>query len=187
MIGLEVPPHLEVLIRKEAIRRVMAEFASKVLRNNSLDETLERGIVQRQIIESVKLVMIDAHGKTIGLFKMSIDWNKHEVNLKGEGANDLKFKKGTSITEQVTAVASAMARVIEDARRHYSALKIRTSFSYRKEIALDVKANEEAMKFLGHVAGDSLKWSEDNKDWRLDFSITPDQLNELSIELKLDA
>lgn len=184
MVKMEVSPELVILTRKQVLHRTVAEIAEKILSSESAQEVIRKGVLEKQIIKSIIFVVKDKSGYLVAQFKISIDWEKHTINATLPDGSHFKLAGKESIANQVLSVASEMAQLIDDVKKHYEANHIQYNYVYRDEIRADRDKTEAADRFLG-LRDTEDKWASEGKlTWDFEVEYTPRALSELNISVR---
>jgi hypothetical protein len=137
MVQLDVPVAIEILTRKQALFHVVSEFALKILENDSLGQSIKKGILEKEIIEEISFCMLNLEKKIVAKIKLEIDWERHQIKARSEDGNKFKISKNKSVAMQLLSIAESLSTLIDDAKKHYGKISIETTFKYRDELRGD--------------------------------------------------
>lgn len=154
----------------------------------------DEGIVKRQIISAIELIMKDKNEKIISIIRFNIDWERHTIHIKNgdesihldrfltsDGNDD--SKDGFSLKSVAFALAD-MKELITEAGKHLEWSSC-TTVCYWNESATDndLAVIDRKTRFT-EITKDDL---EEISKFKIETSLIPDKIDELTVIFKTNS
>lgn len=174
--------NIEVITRVELLTFSLIEFVIAFGARNECEETIKKGVFERQIIRTIILYYYDKNYKHVGSITMDIDWELHKLNVKEKIGDKIEVNKSLSILEQIDKVTCEIIKHVNRLRKSLDVTYIKSGYRYIEEIEKDPIKYKNAMTYLKHVEQDE-KLNIDNKGFK-EMTCVFDKLTELTISIK---
>ncbi|MBX3002017.1 MAG: hypothetical protein KF893_26060, partial [Caldilineaceae bacterium] len=122
-------------------------------------ETIRKGILEYQYLDSVSVYYLLPDGKKVGEAEITIDWEKYEVRIKTNGEN-ISLEKGRSLREQISLLYAVFIQHMEKMSNAFGVKERVVRYSYRNSIYRNKQKLEGARSVLGTSPGEPIKWSD---------------------------
>ena len=143
-------------------------------------KTLQKGIVERQIISCITFYCLNSDKELEGKIKLEINWRQHQVFANTE--NGKQFSK-----DQVSSIYSIILQHIDELKKALEVVEIRIHYRYRPEIERDPEKYAEALALLCHVksvASEEVSSRELTGDSLVKLEYCSQNLRELKISIE---
>lgn len=114
-----------------------------------IEESLKKGIVDRQIYEEVYAYYINGNGKAVGRVSFEIDWDQYEIHSKTDSGKEISVRNDIPLIDQFAIWAEDIANYISEMQKALGVEEIWVFYRYRPEIRNDPIKDKEADAFLG--------------------------------------
>lgn len=166
---MNINPHRNFVSRTRDIVRleVLYQVTKELLQGfgvteTSVLETIQKGVLATQIIESIWIYYLNADERPIAQVTLKIDWNKHLIQGQSDDGKIFSIDYNKTTSEQISKIYSSIVKFIEDFTKSFEIKQIKVLYGLRQEIQADEKKRKEAQLFLGTVEVDKLPdWGED--------------------------
>jgi hypothetical protein len=172
-VELEIRARIEVL--HDTVKDLAKGFMGGSL-SSSTEETIRKGIIENQYLESVTVYYLLSDGKMVGQAEITIDWKKYEANIKTDGTN-INLEKGKSLMEQISQLYPIFIQHMEKMSKAFGVTSRMVRYSYRNEIYFDKEKLAKARATLGTSPSEPIEWSEKGER-------DPDKSNVLGLSTK---
>ena len=146
--------------------------------SQNLQGILTKGMVDNKWIASVTVIAFDDRDRIWADIQMTVDWDRHEINLRRHGAT-LAVNKKAPEGERVSWVIGEIARWFKGYTQK-SRLRTTWTIRYVPHIERDRALKDKITKSLGLVYGATRKWI-DGAERQEVLADTPEVLDEFSI------
>ncbi len=194
MAKLHVKAHVALRARLLVLHDVVSELYAAF---GAVDRSgvLKRGIVDSQVIQSIRLRYLNREGAQVARITIDIDWEKHHVlAATGEGRMlEISQDAGASVAEQIHKTLLVIVKHTQMLRERYGVTRVVPSYIYLPEIQADPALREQARQQLG-TAGRRFEWADpadvDDADVSADpemitfIEFSPSKLKELRIKVE---
>ena len=184
-IEAKVKPRIIILSRIKVLHRVTRELAKSFgCERESLD-TIEKGILQRQVIKKIFINYLNDDNKLVGRVTIEIDWNKHRVLADTDKGLDFEIDSNQSIIKQISMIYPKIIEHTNNLREAYEIKKIETQYIYKNEVRNDTTKLNETRKFLGTSPAEDIEWAKSIKN-NFEIEFASKKLEELKIRIEHD-
>ena len=175
------------MIRIRVLHNVTKERAEGFGCERTSLDIIEKGIVQRQLIEEISINYLDGANKLVGRVTIEIDWKKHRVLALADTDKGRSFEinSGQSVNKQISMIYPKIVEHTKNLREAYKIEKIETRYGYTSGVWNDPMKLAEARKFLGTSPAEDIEWAKSiSNDFEIEFAAK--QLEELKIRIEHD-
>lgn len=183
-VDIGLTPELTVMVRVQVLYHVVREL-TEGLGGRNVAELIEKGVVRRQLLESIRFNYLDANRRIVAFAEIAIDWQRHAVNTQTLNGATLEMAVGDdlSIAEQVSKLYRTISDHVAQMWTELGVHSLELHFVIRRDIAKDQTRLQEARSFLGVVPAETLQWADRARD-KADVQYASEKLDELSISLQ---
>lgn len=178
--NLNIKTRVRLYVLYDIIKNLSESFGFP----KTIEETLEKGIKEKQILSSVYAYYLDVDGKVVGKVSFEIDWETYEMYASTESGNEIMINDKIPLVDQFANWASDIIKYVAEMREKFGVKNIQVYYRYRPEIRNDVMKDKEADEFLGLVKSD--KKIEFNNEKAENFARQMTYVSEMLPELKID-
>ncbi|OCQ91031.1 hypothetical protein AMR42_10520 [Limnothrix sp. PR1529] len=154
-IKIKTKPEILLRSRLEVLHGVVREltegFLGDLRAHGDILETLQKGIVERQILACITFYYLNSDEELEGKIKVEIDWRQHQVFATTEAGKQFPIDRSKSIRDQISGIYSVILQHTDELKKALGVVEVRVHYRYRPEIERDPKKDAEAIAFLGHV------------------------------------
>lgn len=180
--NLDLHTRVRIYVLYDVIKKLAAAFDFP----KYIEETLSKGIKERQILESVYAYYIDEAGKAVGKVSLDIDWETHEMYAKTESGMKITLREDIPLIDQFANWAKDIINYVSEMQHSLGVKKVKVYYRYRKEIRNDPVKDKEADDFL-KCSCSTKKYEFDplkSTDFERKMSYVSDMLPELKINIQ---
>lgn len=156
-MNIKTKPEILLRSRLEVLHDIVKEltegFLGDLRYHADILETIQKGIVERQILSCITFYYLNSDEELEGQIKLDIDWKKHEVFARNEAGKEFPIDKTKSIRDQISSIYSILLQHTDELKKALGVVNVSVFYRYRPEIEKDPKRHDEARAFLGHVKG----------------------------------
>lgn len=149
----------------------------------TIEETLKKGIKEKQILGAVYAYYLDAEGKAVGKVSFEIDWETYEMYAFTETGSKIMINDKVPLVDQFANWASDIVKYVNKMRINLDVKKIQVYYRYRPEIKKDSVKEREADEFLGLASSRNV--IEYNNEKGENFARQMSYVSEMLPELKI--
>jgi hypothetical protein len=155
---------------------------------SSIADILYKGIVKKQILESVYAYYINEEDKAVGKAEFIIDWDKYNLYANTGSGRNIEIDTTSSLLDQFATWAQDLINYIEMMQTTLHVSRIKVFFRYRKEIRTDCSKDKEADDFLGLTkATNNIDFDDhETSEFQRIMNCTSEMLPELEIIISSD-
>lgn len=146
---VKVNSRVKVETRLNVLGTAISEFASAFGADRSCLTSIQKGVLDRQIIEDIKLHYYSGK-KHVCAITMHIDWKCHQVLVNSDDGNQFKLRSDEPLLDQLDAASKEIIAHVDRIRKQCKVTNIECYYIYREEYRNDEKKHNEARKYLGH-------------------------------------
>lgn len=186
-VAIKLRPDLIVRTRIEVLHGVIRELAQGFGAREGTLQIIRKGILERQLLESIDLNYLNAGGKLIGRLSLKVNWRDHTFMAQSESGRTFEVDSKLSLAEQVSGVYRQLVEHTAELRSAFGVLNVDSQITYRAEIRNDEEKLKEARAFLGTSPGKVLEWAKGATGAaRPDFTIhySSERLKEFSVVIE---
>lgn len=185
MIGIKTNLDLKTRVRIRVLYDVIKNLAESFGFPKTIEETLKKGIQEKQILSSVYAYYLDADGKAVGKVAFEIDWETYEMYRTTETGSKIAINDEIPLVDQFANWANDIVKYVDKMRQSMGVKKIKVYYRYRPEIRMDSVKAREADKFLGLVSSNSsIEYSGKTDDFVRVMTYVSEMLPELQIKVE---
>ncbi len=170
---IEMNFDLNLKIRLRLLGQVILELAKccEVESNSGLEDTIQKGIINKKIIEKIFISFIDSNNSRKGKITFTINWKELEysASINEEIPIINKIKMDQPIAPQLDpVVCNEIARFVKKLKSKYDIKGTEISYRYCEMIRLDSVLRSETRKYLNHVEAEVKKEDTENFNYELE-------------------
>ncbi len=184
-INVKTKTNIKLQVRIQVLYDVISNLSASFGFPNSLEDILYKGIVEKQIFESIYAYYITDDDKVVGKVEFNIDWKTHNIYASTDTGKNIEVNTNMSILEQFGMWAKDLIKYMEIMQKKLNVTKIKVFFRYKEEIRKNPKKDSEADKFLGLVKSKFNCEYDNSKSKEFDriMSFTSEMLPELEVKI----
>lgn len=149
-----VKTELNVKTRIETLYFFLYEMADAFGVDNGALETIQKGVLDRQIVRKIIINYHNSSDEVIGQVVIDIDWGKHKFLASTDQGSLFRLDPKKTIRSQISDISEIIISHINMLRSEYNVTHITTNYRYIEEIESNSAEMKETMRYLGHVYGD---------------------------------
>lgn len=151
-----------------------------------IEETLKKGIRDRQILSSVYAYYLDDEGKAVGKVSFEIDWEIYEMYASTELGKEMIINDKIPLVEQFANWSTDIIKYVSEMREKLNVKIVQVYYRYRPEIKNDPIKDKEADEFLGLVkSSKEIKFDKEKaENFKRDMTYISEMLPELKINIQ---
>lgn len=182
----------DISIQTQVRIRVLYDVIENLAKNfrfPDIQDTLYKGIVERQLLKTINAYYIDALNEIVGKVSFNIDWNKHEVLASTSTGEKITLNKDKSLVEQFANWSQDIINYVDDMQKALNVKNVKVTYFVRDELLDDEEAYNEAISFLEFTdVDDDLTISKHKgKIFEREMSLVSQMLPELRVDIKSDS
>ncbi len=178
MVKMNMSPRLAVMTRRKVLHHTVSEIAWRIIPSERVQAQIKAGVLEKELFRTLVFRVLNSSKRIVAEFSIDIDWEKHRVNAAREGGDVFQIDENQSVAEQVIAIATRLAKLIDDTKQKYPGSTTTCVYTYREEIYADEAKLKAARDFLGFSPSTD-DWADKTADWDFVFEHTPEALNEI--------
>jgi hypothetical protein len=185
-MGVKTNLNIKTMVRLNVLFDVVKNLSSAMGFPQYIADTLDKGIKQRQILESVYAYYIDDNGKAVGKVLFNIDWEKYNMYASTESGKEVKINSDVPLVEKFAMWSTDIVNYINDMRKALNVKDIKVYVRCRPEYRDNEEKRKEADEFLNLVRAKNAIEFDENKQEIFDreMEYVSEILPELTIEVK---
>ena len=169
MIDL-LPPKVNVSINVKIRLNILAGVLDELTKicGVSIESTLKKGIVDRDVIENIYVSFCDKPDHICGQNIFEINWDRFEFLAKTDEGKVLYSNLDTSksISMQLDKrLRDAVEVYVRRIKRKYNVREVECTFSYRNKYTQTEEIHDAARSYMGHVKNTGNKKIEKNQNF----------------------
>lgn len=169
MIDL-LPPKVDVSINAKIRLNILAGVLDELTRicGVSIDNSLKKGIVDRDIIKDIYVNFCDKPDHICGQIIFEVNWDRFEFLVKTDEGKVLYSNLDTSknISMQLDRrLRDAVEVYVRRIKRKYNVREVECTFFYRNKYTQTEIIHDAARSYMGHVKNTSNKTIERNQSF----------------------
>lgn len=178
--NLNIKTRVRLYVLYDIIKNLSESFGFP----KTIEETLQKGIKEKQILSSVYAYYLDDNEKAVGKVSFEIDWQTYEMYASTESGSEIMIDDKIPLVDQFANWASDIIKYVTEMREKLGVNDIKVYYRYRPEIRNDAIKDKEADEFLGLVKSD--KKIEFNNEKVENFARQMTYVSEMLPELKIN-
>lgn len=184
MSGINTNLNIQTKVRLFVLYDIIKNLSESFGFPKTIEETLKKGIRDRQILSSVYAYYLDDEDKAVGKVSFEIDWEVYEMYASTESGKEIMISDKIPLVDQFANWSTDIIKYVNEMREKLNVKKIEVYYRYRPEIRNDSIKDKEADEFLG--LDKSYKNVEFNKDKTENFERDMTYISEMLPELKIN-
>ena len=184
MSGINTNLNIKTKVRLFVLYDVIKNLSESFGFPKTIEETLKKGIRDRQILSLVYAYYLDDEDKAVGKVSFEIDWEAYEMYASTESGKEIKINDKIPLVDQFANWSADIVKYVDQMRETLNVKKIQVYYRYRPEIRNDPIKDKEADEFLGLI--NSNKNVEFNKNKMKNFERDMTYISEMLPELKIN-
>ena len=181
--GVKVRSRVKVETRLNVLGTAVSEFASAFGADKDCLDTIQKGILDQQIVETIKLHYYSGK-KHVGLITMHIDWARHQALVESDGGDRFEIRSDKPLVEQLDAASKEIIAHVDRIREQCRVTRIQSIYTYRDECRNDKKKLQAAREYLGHSPATEDIPETSLDEFRMLAHYEMGRLQELSIDIE---
>lgn len=179
--NLNLHTRVRIYVLYDVIKNLCDSFGFQ-----NIEETLKKGIREKQILSSVYAYYLDDTGKAVGKVSFEIDWEVYEMYATTESGKEIILNKKIPLVDQFANWSKDIVNYVDEMRKSLNVKQIKVYYRYRPEIRNDVLKDKEADEFLGLVKSNKkIEFNEQKTNtFERQMSFTGEMLPELKISIE---
>lgn len=149
MNGIKNKLNLQTRVRILVLYDVIKNLANSFDFPSNIEESLKKGIVEHQVLESVYAYYIDENEKVVGKVSFNIDWNTYDMFATTETGKDIALCKNIPLVNQFANWSEDIINYVKEMQISLHVKKVRVFYSLRQEIRNNPIKYKEACERLG--------------------------------------
>lgn len=178
--NLNIKTRVRLYVLYDIIKNLSESFGFP----KTIEETLQKGIKEKQILSSVYAYYLDDNEKAVGKVSFEIDWQTYEMYASTESGSEIMIDDKIPLVDQFANWASDIIKYVTEMREKLGVNDIKVYYRYRPEIRNDAIKDKEADEFLG--LGKSDQKIEFNNEKVENFARQMTYVSEMLPELKIN-
>lgn len=152
MADIRIRTKTAVMTRLKVLYSYVYEMAAAFGVDESALITIKKGILDKQILESIHINFMNESNTVIGRVVIDIDWEEHRLRASSDYGSTIELDPTQPISHQLTDLADIIINHVEKMKEKYEVKQIDTTYTYVPEIRNDANKLKETRKYFGHVA-----------------------------------
>ncbi len=180
----DLPPDIVLKARIAVLYETTIEMTRAL--SMSLDtvsmEYLKRGILDNQFFDAVEIYYFDKSGNAVGEATLSIDWDRHRVEVQGNP--EIKVDRSQSISDQITGALPLLKKRVDQMKLILNVAYTEIRCKWRHRLLEDATRLAAAMRVLGLTddGSDRPTLSTEGDDFVIE--LVPGSLKELRVNIR---
>lgn len=181
---LNIQTKVRIFVLYDIIKKLSESFGFPKM----IEETLKKGIRDKQILSSVYAYYLDDEDKAVGKVSFEIDWEVYEMYASTEAGKEIMINDKIPLVDQFSNWSTDIIKYVNEMREKLNVKRIQVYYRYRPEIRNDSIKEKEADEFLGLVKSNkSIKFSkEKTENFKRDMTCISEMFPELKINIQSD-
>ncbi len=186
MGGINTNLNIKTKVRLFVLYDIIKNLSSSFGFPKTIEETLKKGIQDKQILSSVYAYYLDDEGKAVGKVTFEIDWEVYEIYASTESGKDIVINDKIPLVDQFANWSTDIIKYVNEMREKLNVKKIQVYYRYRAEIRNDAIKDKEADEFLGLVKSNTEIEFNNIKaeNFKRDMTYISEMLPELKINIQ---
>lgn len=184
MIGVNTSLNIKTKVRLFVLYDIIKNLSISFGFPSIIEETLKKGIRDKQILSSIYAYYLDDENKAVGKVSFEIDWETYEMYASTESGKEIIINEKIPLVDQFANWSTDIVKYVEEMRKELNVRNIQVYYKYRAEIRNDAIKDKEADEFLGLVK--SRKKIEFNNEKTENFERDMTYISEMLPELKIN-
>ena len=180
--NLNIKTKVRLFVLYDIIKNLSASFGFP----ETIEETLKKGIRERQILGSIYAYYLDNDGKAVGKVSFEIDWEIYEMYTSTELGKEIIINDKIPLVDQFANWSIDIIKYVNEMRKKLNVKDIRVYYRYRPEIENDPIKDKEADEFLGLTkASKNIEFNNEKaENFERDMTYISEMIPELRISIK---
>lgn len=184
MSGINTNLNIRTKVRLFVLYDIIKNLSESFGFPKNIEETLKKGIRDRQILSVIYAYYLNDEGKAVGKVTFEIDWEAYEMYASTESGKRIMLKDKIPLVDQFANWSTDIIKYVNDMQEKLNVKTIQVYYIYRPEIRNDPIKDKEADEFLGLAK--SYKNIEFDKDKIKNFERDMTYISEMLPELKIN-
>lgn len=186
MGGINTNLNLKTKVRLFVLYDIIKNLSSSFGFPKTIEETLKKGIRDKQILSSIYAYYFDDEDKAVGKVSFEIDWEVYEMYASTELGKDIIVNDKIPLVDQFANWSTDIIKYVNEMRKNLNVKRIQVYYTYRAEIRNDAIKDKEANEFLGLVSSDEkIEFNNEKaENFERDMTYISEMLPELKINIQ---
>lgn len=186
MSGIDLNLNIHTRVRIYVLYDVIKNLCTSFGFPDYIEETLKKGIKEKQILGSVYAYYLDDEGKAVGKVTFEINWQTYEMYASTESGKEILLNEKIPLVDQFANWSKDIVNYVDEMRKALNVKKIQVFYRYRPEIKNDVLKDKEADEFLGlKKSNNAIEFDKEKiNDFERKMSFVSEMLPELKINIE---
>lgn len=168
---VDITPDLNLKIRIRILAQVLLDLVEGCGATDC-KESIQRGIINKSIIESITLSFIDNNQKIKGEVIFRIDWEKLEFLAQtNEGITVIeRLDLNKLLAPQLDPeLCMELFNFVKRLKKKYNIVRTRSTYGYRQKYKETDERYKNTMEYMGHVHSEVLE--KDTRDFNYELKV----------------
>jgi len=184
MSNINTNLNIETKVRLFVLYDIIKNLSTSFGFPKTIEETLKKGIRDKQILSSVYAYYLDNEDKAVGKVSFEIDWEAYEMYASTDSGKEVIINDKLPLVDQFANWSTDIIKYVNEMREKLNVKNIQVYYRYRTEIRNDAIKDKEADEFLSLVK--SNKKIEFNNEKTDNFKRNMTYISEMLPELKIN-
>ena len=125
--NLNIKTRVRLYVLYDIIKNLSESFGFP----KTIEETLQKGIKEKQILSSVYAYYLDNNEKAVGKVSFEIDWQTYEMYASTESGSEIMIDDKIPLVDQFANWASDIIKYVTEMREKLGVNDIKVYYRYR--------------------------------------------------------